>query len=73
MAQRGVVPHTAGTSGTQVSDVKSKSVDPGFDYMPADFNDGAAFLNFSGNIASRADPGFQFTDTDFIQSNGHPY
>ncbi len=66
---KGVVP--LGTSG-QVSDAKSKSIDPGFDYTPADFNDGA-FSNFSGNSNRRVDPGFQFTDADFKQPNGRPY
>ncbi len=33
--------------------LSSLSVDPGFDFGPSDFNDGAAFGNFSGNSNSR--------------------
>jgi hypothetical protein len=33
--------------------LSSLSVDPGFDFLPSDFNDGASFINFSGNSNSR--------------------
>jgi hypothetical protein len=33
--------------------LSSLSVDPGFDFLPADFNDGASFVNFSGNSNNR--------------------
>jgi hypothetical protein len=69
VATRGLFRILLGT----VSDVKSKSIDPGFEYTPADFNDGAAFSNFSGNSNRRVDPGFQFSDADFKQPNGSPY
>jgi hypothetical protein len=73
VAQRGLFRILLGTLGTQVSDVKSRSVDPGFHFQPSDFNDGGAFSNFSGNTSSRADPGFQYSDNDFLQPNGKPY
>ncbi len=59
--------------GPAVLDVKSKSVDPYFDFEKADFNDGAAFSSFSGNSNNRPDAGFSYSAADFLQPNGKPY